>query len=110
MPTAARVLVTEPLAERGLEAMRAAGLAVDVRTGLSPEELRDAIKDAHALVIRSATQVTAERSENLHEYIVGHRSRRANALQRHDDSLSLERTDADRQHAFTIALLQEQQR
>src|SRR5438105_2755417 len=60
MPTAARVLVTEPLAERGLEAMRAAGLAVDVRTGLSPEELRDAIKDAHALVIRSATQVTAE--------------------------------------------------
>src|SRR2546423_4500346 len=59
MPTAARVLVTEPLAERGLEAMRAAGLAVDLQTGLSPDELRDAINGAHALVIRSATQVTA---------------------------------------------------
>src|SRR4029077_10782339 len=57
---AARVLVSEPLAERGLDAMRAAGLDVDVQTGLSPEELRDAIKGAHALVIRSATQVTAE--------------------------------------------------
>ena len=32
-----RVLVAEPLAERGLDAMRAAGLDVDVQTGLSPE-------------------------------------------------------------------------
>src|SRR5689334_13693936 len=57
---AARVLVSEPLAERGLDAMRAAGLDVDVQTGLSPAELLVAIKGAHALVIRSATQVTAE--------------------------------------------------
>src|SRR4051794_22426835 len=55
-----RVLVSEPLAERGLDAMRGAGLEVDVRVGLSPEQLRDAIRGAHALVIRSATQVTAE--------------------------------------------------
>src|SRR6476469_4541821 len=54
---AARVLVSEPLAERGLEAMRSAGLDVDVQTGLSPEQLLVAIKGAHALVIRSATQV-----------------------------------------------------
>jgi D-3-phosphoglycerate dehydrogenase len=57
---APRVLVSEPLAERGLDAMRAAGLDVDVQTGLSPEQLLTAIKGAHALVIRSATQVTAE--------------------------------------------------
>src|SRR3954469_7216003 len=57
---ATRVLVTEPLADRGIEAMRAAGLAVDLRPGLSPEELLDAVKGAQALVIRSATQVTAE--------------------------------------------------
>src|SRR5690242_19580395 len=57
---AARVLVSEPLAERGLDAMRAAGLDVDVQTGLSPEQLVVAIKGAAALVIRSATQVTAE--------------------------------------------------
>ncbi len=40
--------------------MRAAGLDVDVQTGLSPEQLLGAIKGAQALVIRSATQVTAE--------------------------------------------------
>jgi D-3-phosphoglycerate dehydrogenase / 2-oxoglutarate reductase len=57
---AARVLVSEPLAERGLVAMRTAGLEVDLRTGLSPDELLEAVKGAHALVIRSATQVTAE--------------------------------------------------
>ena len=56
----ARVLVTEELAERGLDAMRAAGHDVDIRLGLSPDELCDAIKGADALVIRSATKVTAE--------------------------------------------------
>lgn len=55
-----RVLVSEPLAARGLEAMRAAGLEVDVRVGLSSAELLDAVKGASALVIRSATQVTEE--------------------------------------------------
>jgi D-3-phosphoglycerate dehydrogenase len=55
-----RVLVSEVLADRGLEAMRAAGLDVDVQTGLSPEELAAAIPGAAALIIRSATQVTAE--------------------------------------------------
>lgn len=54
-----RVLVTEELAERGLEHMRAVGLDVDVRLGLSPEELIAAIPGAAALVIRSSTKVTA---------------------------------------------------
>jgi D-3-phosphoglycerate dehydrogenase len=55
-----RVLVTEQLAERGLELMRAAGLEVDVREGLTPEQLGEAVRGAAALVIRSATQVTEE--------------------------------------------------
>jgi D-3-phosphoglycerate dehydrogenase len=57
---AARVLVAEPLADSGLDAMRAAGLEVEVKTGLSPEELCAALPGVSALVIRSATQVTAE--------------------------------------------------
>jgi D-3-phosphoglycerate dehydrogenase len=57
---AARVLVSEPLAERGLDAMRAAGLEVDVQVGLTEGALLAAVKGAQALVIRSATQVTAE--------------------------------------------------
>ena len=50
----ARVLVTEEIAEGGLDRLRAAGHDVDVRLGLSPDELLDAVKGAHALMIRSA--------------------------------------------------------
>lgn len=51
------MLVAETLAPSGIDAMRAGGLDVDVRTGLSPEALREAVAGAAALVIRSATQV-----------------------------------------------------
>jgi D-3-phosphoglycerate dehydrogenase len=67
---APRVLVSEPLAARGLDAMRVAGLDVDVQTSLSPDQLLDAIKGAHGLVIRSATQVTSEVLEAGSELVV----------------------------------------
>src|SRR4029079_13128094 len=56
----ARILVTEEIAEGGLDRLRAAGHTVDVRTGLSPAELRDEIGSAAALIIRSATTVDRE--------------------------------------------------
>ena len=56
----ARILVTEKIADRGLDRLREAGHDVDVQTGLSPEELVAAVPGASALIIRSATQVTAE--------------------------------------------------
>jgi D-3-phosphoglycerate dehydrogenase len=56
----ARILVTEEIAEGGLERLRSAGHEVDVRLGLDAAELLSAIVGAHALVIRSATDVTAE--------------------------------------------------
>jgi D-3-phosphoglycerate dehydrogenase len=56
----ARVLVSEKIADRGLDALREAGHDVDVQLDLSPERLVDAIKGAHALIIRSATTVTAD--------------------------------------------------
>ncbi len=55
----ARVLVTEEIAESGLNQLRQAGHEVDVQLGLSPEQLLDAVKGAHALIIRSATNVDA---------------------------------------------------
>lgn len=55
----ARIVVTETLSERGIEAMRAGGHDVEVRTGLSTEELGAAVRGAAALVVRSATKVTA---------------------------------------------------
>jgi D-3-phosphoglycerate dehydrogenase len=56
----ARILVSEELAEGGLNKLRAAGHEVDVQTGLSPEQLQKAIAGAHALIVRSATQVDAD--------------------------------------------------
>lgn len=54
----ARILVTEKLAESGLELLRSAGHDVDVQLGLSPQEIHDVIPGAHALIVRSATTVT----------------------------------------------------
>ncbi len=54
----ARILVTEEIAEGGLDRLRAAGHDVDVRFDLSPDELLAAVADANALIIRSATNVT----------------------------------------------------
>jgi len=56
----ARVLVTEEIAEAGLGRLRAAGHEVDIRLGLDDEGLLDALQGAAALIIRSATRVTAE--------------------------------------------------
>src|SRR5947199_2944424 len=53
-----RILVTEEIAERGLNRLRDAGHQVDIRLGLSPEELLAAVPGADALIIRSATKVT----------------------------------------------------
>jgi len=55
-----RILVTEAIADTGLDKLRAAGHEVDVRLGLSPDELLDVVPGAHALIIRSATTVTAD--------------------------------------------------
>ena len=55
----ARVLVTEKIAQRGLDLLAHAGHEVDVREGLSPDELLEVVPGAHALIIRSATQVNA---------------------------------------------------
>src|SRR5688572_30147982 len=60
MARMARVLVTEKLAEAGLESLRAAGHDVDVRLGLALDELLEAIKGTAGLIVRSATQVTAD--------------------------------------------------
>lgn len=56
----ARVLVTEEIADGGLDRLRAAGHEVDVQLGRSAAELLDIVPGAQALIIRSATKVTAE--------------------------------------------------
>jgi len=63
-----RVLVSDNISNKGVDILKNAGLQVDVKVGLKPEELKSIIKDYHALVIRSATKVTSEiisHAENL---------------------------------------------
>ena len=63
-----KVLICDPIADQGVEMMRQAGIEVDVKTGLAPEELERTIGGYDAIVVRSATQVRKpiiEAGENL---------------------------------------------
>ena len=56
-----RVLVSDNLSPSGLKILeQSTEIDLDVRTNLSPEELREAIKDYDGIVIRSATKLTAD--------------------------------------------------
>ena len=56
-----KVLVSDQLGEIGIEMFQAEdGIDVDVKTDLAPEALSEIIADYDALVIRSATKVTAD--------------------------------------------------
>ena len=66
----ARILVSEEIAAGGLDRLRAAGHTVDVQLDLTPATLPAALKGAHALIIRSATQVSADVLEAADELIV----------------------------------------
>lgn len=66
----ARILITEEIAEGGLQRLREAGHEVDVRLGLDDEELLDAVGGASALVIRSATNVTRQVLDAADELMV----------------------------------------
>ena len=55
-----RVLIAEKLAQGGIKLLEEAGLTVDVKLGLTPEELVEIIGDYEALIVRSATKATRE--------------------------------------------------
>jgi len=69
-----KVLICDPIANEGVEMMCRAGIEVDVKTGLAPEELERAIGDYDVIVVRSATKVrkpTIEAARNLKLIIRG---------------------------------------
>ncbi|HYG78760.1 MAG TPA: phosphoglycerate dehydrogenase, partial [Pyrinomonadaceae bacterium] len=55
-----KIFVADDVSESGLEPLRAAGFAVEKRTGLKGDELRGAVADADGLVVRSETKVTPD--------------------------------------------------
>jgi D-3-phosphoglycerate dehydrogenase len=57
---AKKVLVSDSLSATGIDILRRAGLDVDVKVGMKPEELKACIGAYHGIAIRSATRLTAE--------------------------------------------------
>lgn len=52
-----RILITEEIADSGLNRLRHSGFEVDVQLGVSGQEFHSALAGAHGLIVRSATQV-----------------------------------------------------
>jgi D-3-phosphoglycerate dehydrogenase len=65
-----QVLVTDPIADAGIERLRDAGHEVETAYNLSGDALLDAVADANALIVRSGTEVTREVFEAAPDLII----------------------------------------
>ncbi len=55
-----KVLISDPLSNKGIEILSAVkGLKVEIKTGLSPEELEKVIPEYDAIIVRSETKLKA---------------------------------------------------
>lgn len=55
-----KVLISDNISPKCTEILKNAGLEVDIKVGMKPEELKACIGDYQGLIIRSATKVTSE--------------------------------------------------
>jgi len=65
-----RVLVTDPIADAGIELLREAGHEVETAYDVVGEALLEAVADANALIVRSGTEVTAEVFEAAPDLVI----------------------------------------
>jgi D-3-phosphoglycerate dehydrogenase len=65
-----QVLVTDPIADAGIELLREEGHEVETAYNLSHDELLEAVADANALIVRSGTEVTREVFEAAPDLII----------------------------------------
>src|SRR5216683_2962444 len=59
-----RVLISDNLESAGLDLLRQAGIDLDQRAGLKSDALKEAVRAADGVIVRSGTQITAELLEN----------------------------------------------
>src|SRR5438067_1650989 len=59
-----RVFISDKLVPAGVELLKQAGLEIDNRPGLKDAALKDALRGADGMIVRSDTKVTAELLEN----------------------------------------------
>lgn len=55
-----KILVTDRIVDEGIAILTSKGYEVDERYGMTPDELLECVGDYDALIVRSATRVTAE--------------------------------------------------
>src|SRR5438876_7531038 len=55
-----RVLISDKLEAPGLDLLRQAGIELDERSGLAGDALKEAVRAADGLIVRSATRVSAD--------------------------------------------------
>lgn len=55
-----KVLIADALSDKAVDVLKSARLAVDIKTGLTGEELQAIIGDYDALIVRSSTRATRE--------------------------------------------------
>jgi D-3-phosphoglycerate dehydrogenase len=65
-----KVLVTDPVAEAGIDRLRAAGHEVETAYDADGEALLSAVADANALIVRSGTDVSREVFEAAPELVI----------------------------------------
>jgi D-3-phosphoglycerate dehydrogenase len=59
-----RVLISDKLESPGLDLLRQAGVELDERHGLTGDALKEAVRAADGVIVRSGTKITAELLEN----------------------------------------------
>ncbi|RQG92982.1 phosphoglycerate dehydrogenase [Natrarchaeobius halalkaliphilus] len=65
-----KVLVTDPIADAGLDVLRDAGHDVETGYELEGEDLLEAVSDANGLIVRSGTEVTEAVLEAAEELVI----------------------------------------
>src|SRR2546422_4070251 len=55
-----RVLISDKLEAPGLDVLRQAGIELDERDGLKGDALKDAVRAADGVIVRSQTKITAD--------------------------------------------------
>ena len=65
-----KVLVTDPIADAGLDRLREAGHEVETAYEIEGEELLDAVADANGLIVRSGTDVNEAVFEAAEELVI----------------------------------------
>ncbi len=59
-----RVLICDKLESQGIDLLRQSGIELDERTGLTGETLKEALRAADGVIVRSQTKITADLLDN----------------------------------------------